>query len=134
MMNITPTLWFAYAIASLGPKGRNVIAATVRSRLGKVHINGEVRRTGTTVVHVGPSALTYLVGTRRPHGRGYFIPALRASLCLVGDSHPDLTVGAISLRPFGPVQIDCEFEYDKLLFEVSLEPSYGSTISVFLVL
>jgi hypothetical protein len=48
-------------------------------------MNGEVQRTDMKVIRVGPSGLN----------------------CLVGDSDPDLTVGAISSRPCGSIVQIC---------------------------
>src|SRR4051812_30129980 len=58
----------------------------------------------------------------RPHGRGYFLAALRASEQGAGDSrYPDVTAGAISWRPPGP--------YETASFRPSEPlPEYGSVL------
>ena len=65
---------------SRGPKGRLAIATTVRSRYRCFQVIKEVRRTG--------------MNSCRPFGPQLF---------LLGDSDPDLTVGAITWRRFAPL-------------------------------
>jgi len=67
-------------VTSVRPEGPACNSHDRKVVVRRFEMNGEARRAGTTFFCAGPSGL------------GYWVV----------DLHPDLTVGAISYRPFGP--------------------------------